>query len=1073
MITIQLLGGFGVWQDGQPGPRFPTQKARALLAYLAYQADQAQPRSVLADLLWPDASAQRSAHNLRQALTFLRQGLAEGHAAANLIITRQSVRLTPGPALQIDILNLAHLLATDDRTAWAEAVALYHGPLLAGFYLDDAPEFETWLLAERERWQATILSTLSKLADFHRVRGEYNLARTHLQHTLSLDPWHEQAYRELMRLQAMQGDRAGALAQFEKARQALKIGLGVTPLPETEALADQIRQGIFPPSPSQAQAWVLPFVGRGAEHARLAAAFTFASRPRLVLLEGVSGLGKTRLMTEFSHYATAHGTICLPGRCLAYAVPVPYQPLVMILRAALPHHQQPLPSVWLAELARLLPELTRQYPNLPPLPTNPDPTERQRLFTAVAHLLASVGTEQQPLMLLLDDLHWADTASLDLLQFLLHAQLPRLLAIGTVRPEDTPAEHPLTRLRRGLSREHLVEVITLTPLTEGAVRTLVAHWVGADDAAAMGDFLARESEGNPFVLSELVYDLVESLTPDPGPWVLPANWRAQIPRLTPALRDVVLDRVERLPPASLQALQIAAVIGHSFDLATVAEISQQSVDGFLDDWQMRHLVQWRTGAVEFAHDKIRAVLYETIPPTQRQRWHEATAQILQRQEGVAAGILAHHFYHSPDPTQALPYLLQAAEEASHLLALAEVITLCNQALAISPISLSMQYELFRQRQRAYQFGGDTEGEGRDAAALVHIAQQTGEPRQLAEAVQRLGRFYYLRGQISEARQTIMEIVNLARMSGQVDVAVRVLNMVAMLFRETVAGQAEALRYQAEALGLARAAANPQFEAMLMCDTAVLLAEKGDWGEALRLAQAGLALLRQEKAEGYLPHALYILGGLWREIGQMTQAQDRLDEALALCQQQGIGTYLLSIHLERGRLALERDQLTEARQSYAQVQQLAEQAGRSLIVGKAHLGLGWVAYQDGDFTQAHLHLEQAIALCGQEELRTQLIAQALLGLTWLGLDQVAKAVAVIEVGMAIAAAGERVLVARPQLYWTYYRILTYAGRPMEARDWLQMAQTLLITQSARLPDPWRETFLNGVPVHHHIYRTLSR
>lgn len=1070
MLDIQLLGGFAVWQDGALVPLFRTQKVRALLVYLALQPERAHPRPVLADLLWPDAPPTRSAHNLRQALTFLRQGLTKGNAAANLTITRQAVRLTPGPGLQIDLLQMAAQLEQATPAALTQAVDLYRGPLLDGFSLDDAPEFETWLLVERERWHTTVLTTLNQLAVYHRVRGEYSLAHSYLQRVITLDPWYEQAHRELMRLLALQGDTVGALAQFEKVRQTLWEHLGVKPLAETQALAEQIKQGLFPAASKQNTQGLMRFVGRGGEHARLAAAFTNLPRPHLILVEGESGIGKTRLLTEFSRYAAAHGAICLMGRCLPYAVPVPYQPLAMILRAALPRQQIPIAPFWQAELARLLPELAVQ-----PTDTHTDGAEQQRLFAAIAEFLNTIGRPNQPLLLLLDDLHWADTASLDVIQFLLHQPLPRLLLLGTVRPEDAPSNYPLTRLRRTLSRERLVERVYLSPLDQAAIQAIAADWVVAEDAAALTAFLFHESEGNPFVLTELLYDLAEELRLGPAPWQLPRNWAAVAPRLTAGLRDVVLDRVERLLPASLRALQIAAVMGHTFDPATLDVVVGQPTTAWQQDWQLRHLVRPPNDpnpdqVLEFSHDKIRAVVYEMIPLERRQVWHGVVAQVLQQKPGSAAATLAHHFFHGPDPAQALPHLLQAAQAAYEMLAFAEVVILCTQALSLDPTPLATRYELLRQRQRAYQFLGDTDSEGRDAAALIQVAQQSGDPRQLADAVQRLGRFYYLRGQVEEARQTIGEVINMARRAGQVDVVVRVLNMLAMLFRATVTGQAEALRLQNEALEIARAAAQPVFAAMLLCDTAVILAEKGEYGAALDSVQAGLAILRANEASSYLPHALYILGGLWREIGQFASAQAMLDEALALCQKLNTATYLLSVHLECGHLALEREQFEEAQQHYAQVQQLAEKADRPLIIAKAHLGLGVVAYHGGDFALARTHLEQAVALCGRDEKQTRVLVQAWLGLVLWGQERLPEALQVIGEGMAVVAAGDDILAARPRLYWHYYRILLAAGQQQKARRWLQMAQALLDSQSATLPDPWREHFLNAVVLHRQIMRS---
>lgn len=188
---------------------------------------------------------------------------------------------------------------------------------------------------------------------------------------------------------------------------------------------------------------------------------------------------------------------------------------------------------------------------------------------------------------------------------------------------------------------------------------MVAHWVEPGDAAAFAAVLYQGSEGNPFVLSELLYDLAETLALGPGLWRLPDDWRKHVPHLTPGLRDVVLDRRQRLPPASLRVLQIAAIIGQTCDTTLLDEVAGQATGDWRQEWQTRHLVHSEGQSphhVVFSHDKIRAVVYESIPIAQRQAWHGAVAQACQQRGDSVAVTLAHHFYHSPDPTQALPYL---------------------------------------------------------------------------------------------------------------------------------------------------------------------------------------------------------------------------------------------------------------------------------------------------------------------------------------------------------------------------------------------------------------------------------
>jgi tetratricopeptide (TPR) repeat protein len=784
-----------------------------------------------------------------------------------------------------------------------------------------------------------------------------------------------------------------------------------------------------------------------------------------VLLEGVLGIGKSRLMSEFRRYAAVHGAVCLFGRCLSYQVPVPYQPLVMALRESLAALRETIPQVWLAELARLLPEIAAENPDLSQLSPTGDAAERQRLFSAVTHLVDRVGQPQQTVIMFLDDLHWADKASLDLLQFLLYEGPARLLIIGAYRPEDTPAAHPLTQLRRSLSRERRVEIIPLQPLEQTSIESLVANLVQASDRVRLAKFLSPESQGNPFFLTELLYSLREIAAAGSSVWKLPPGWEQDIQPLTRSMQDVVLDRVERLSPVSLNALKAAAVIGHTFEAAMLAAVSERDTAEFLVDWQQRHLVKSVGSGYEFAHHKIQQVVYETIRLAQRQAWHLAAGQYLAGQDGSTNRTtqLAHHYYHSAEPVLALPYFLQAAREAIEVLAFEEVVFLCTLALTLSPLELVVHYQLLQLRHRAYQFIGDTESEGRDAMEMVGLAQNSGDPRQLADAVQRLGRYYYLRGELEEARQTFSEVVGVAKASGDVGTAVRILDTLAMLFRGSVTGQKEALRLQDEALAMARDAAASQMEAMLLADKSVILAEIGILGTAVELIQRAEKLLRAENVTGYLPHVLYIRGGVYSLIGQYELAQADFDEALTLCKALNIGTYLTVIYSNMGRLALAAGKFDMARRHYSEMLHLAEVDGRPLVVGKAQLGLGWAAYLEADFQSAFDYLSRSIALCEREDVQNRVLAEALLGLTLVGLNETKQAVKVIDNGIKLFEAGEKVLVEKPQIFWSYYWILQEAGRTAEADHWLRAGRELVAAQAESLPEQWREAFyksLNG-------------
>ncbi|MCE7988792.1 MAG: hypothetical protein DYG89_47155 [Caldilinea sp. CFX5] len=259
-LVLNLLGAFEVTvaTTSPTGRAFATDKVRALLAYLALEPAQAHRRETLAALFWPEINHQSALTNLRQTFHRLRDGLervAPGSSDALFTVTKQTMQLNQ-TALTVDAIRFTTLLAASERHAHADlatceaclerlgqAVALYRGELLAGFGLGDAAPFEEWLLLRRELYQQQALLALQKLTDAHEQRGDDDQAHTYASRQVALDPYREEAHRQLMRLLALRGLTSQALTQYERCCQLLRDELGVPPADETVALMEQIRTG--------------------------------------------------------------------------------------------------------------------------------------------------------------------------------------------------------------------------------------------------------------------------------------------------------------------------------------------------------------------------------------------------------------------------------------------------------------------------------------------------------------------------------------------------------------------------------------------------------------------------------------------------------------------------------------------------------------------------------------------------------------------------------------------------------------------------------------------------------------
>lgn len=338
-LVLSLFGSLQAILDGRPVSAFESDKARALLVYLAVESDRPHTREKLAGLLWPDSTEAAARASLSQALANLRSALGDRDAdPPSLLATRQSVQFNREADAEVDVLRFSDLAGLTKLSGLQEAVSLYRGRFLEGFSLPGCPEFEEWLLLVQEHLHRLAMEALAHLADAYEAREEFGRALPFAWRQLELDPWWESAHRQAMRLLARSGQRDAALAQYQACRRLLLEELAAEPSPETVRLYEEIRDGTVaaeprgldvPPGP-------LPgfltggepavargvFVAREGELGWLGTALSGAleGRGRGVFVVGGPGRGKTMLLNEFARRALdAHpGLLVAMGTCNAY-----------------------------------------------------------------------------------------------------------------------------------------------------------------------------------------------------------------------------------------------------------------------------------------------------------------------------------------------------------------------------------------------------------------------------------------------------------------------------------------------------------------------------------------------------------------------------------------------------------------------------------------------------------------------------------------------------------------------------------------------------------------------------------
>lgn len=821
-LELAFLGCFQVLLNGRPVADFKSDKARALLAYLAVEADRPHRREALAGLLWPERADRDALSNLRYTLASLRRTIGD-HAATPpfLLITPHTIQFNRASDHWLDVAEVERLIADrrwlladggaqsasvfgrspvaaprpqagEEVTRLQSALSLYRGGFLAGFSVGDAAPFEEWALLRREQIGQQVMAALGSLAAYHAARGEYAQAQAQARRQVALEPWSEEAHRILMWALAADGQRNAALHQYQVCRALLRDELGVEPAEETTALYQAIRAGALGggaggresggaaasagPLPVQRPS-PAPFVAREEPLGRLEVSLhaTLAGAGRVVCVVGEAGSGKTALLHEFARRAMrAHADLVVAGgNCNATGgIGDPYLPFREILQllsgdiearrageALAPEHVRRL---W-AVLPDAVEALTEVGPDLigafvpradlalraeafarqaaagarPPhhgrLAQPPKeggghdaPLQQAALFDQVTRVLQALA-RRRPLLLVLDDLQWADTGSISLL-FHLGRRLTgsRILVAVAYRPDALAAPtgdagHPLASVVNELRR---ITGETPIDLDECAGRPFVEALLDAEPNRLGADFreqLLRHTEGHPLFTVELLRGLEErgDLVRDAdGRWIEgPAlHWETLPGRAEAAIAE----RIGRLPDRCRMLLAAASVEGEEFTAETVARVLGLDEPAVLQclssDLGERHrlvaavslrrLGARKVSRYRFRHHLFQQYLYDHLDPVRRVHLHEAVGNAVEQVYGEApdeleasAPRLAWHFEAAGLADRAAAYHLQAGGRAVRLAAHDEAISHLTRGLALletlpeTPARLRLELDL--------------------------------------------------------------------------------------------------------------------------------------------------------------------------------------------------------------------------------------------------------------------------------------------------------------------------------------------------------------------------------------------
>jgi predicted ATPase len=988
---------------------------------------------------------------------------------------------------------------------------------MADFSLPNAPEYETWQQLTAEQMRQIYLRTVAQLVNQAAAAGHHHQAIQYAQQCLAVDELDETMQARLIGLYTAVGDRTAALRQFERCALALERELGVSPLPETRAALQPMTARPAPiPAAPPSPALELPLVGRD-ETLNWLGAVVADPAAGLILLSGEPGMGKSRLLQET---LAAHGGVTLVGAGHPGGETLPYQPLLQALRPtlqALPGARAPesalwtaVPGHWVVELLPLLPELAAALPALPAPPPAPDPTLAQsRLYEALAQTMAAFAG-QTPLLLCLDDLQWADAATLGWLRYLAARPWPAQFAIlAACRPQDTSRLDPL---RRAFARVGRLAELAVGGLTADDVKLLLSRLTPQPTETICAQ-IWQATGGNPFFILEIIRDLQESDQLGQPPSDLP---------LPGSVREAILTRLSALTPLARQLLEAAAVLSPHLDerllRQTAARSEAETADG-LDELLAHRLLGMANGqssmvngqwSIAFPHGLLQTAVYQSLTPWRRKLLHRRAGEALAQFQPENAAVLADHFAAGEVWETAVFHYQRAAAQARELYAYEVALAQLNRAFALLPHlpeADAARLALLRQRlalRRALVQLAEWEADAADllrlgtavgdavaqlealeaqislhvlqsdfalveetAAAALALAAQTGDRPAEARIRQTLG--WHLADALGRSREGLAQLQMACRLAREVgETAVLYQSLCNLAFAQRAEGQCAAARASAEqALALTAyqpgSPPHPAFADALR-ELGEANAYLGRWEEARRQLRPLLDLYQTLNDPWAYGAVLYNFGLYSSNMGQHEEAVAALRQLVALSEAVGLppdSDYGIWHRVGLARALLAADRVAEAG---ALLQGLHTE---KLALGRPYLAwartMAEYHLQQGEGAAALALLQPAVDWWRQNASLHDadvllLLAQALL--------------AVGERERAATAVGEAAAHLAPtdiaryhlRLYWTQYQV---SGDPTA----LAAARAELERQAAAFTDSaLRRAFLQAVPRHAQIYKS---
>jgi DNA-binding SARP family transcriptional activator/Flp pilus assembly protein TadD len=1004
-LKIELFGEFQVWrgEDLLESQVWGRQKTRSLLKLLLTRPGRAFSKDEILEALWPDVSSEAAERSLRVTVSLLRRALepelGRGSDSRYVLSKRPGYSFSEQADCEVDAWKFEkhrqRAEAARDAGELDAAICEYRGALdlVRGEFLAEEP-YEDWAMEAREEWREKQLAAFSGLAKCLALKGRYAEAIEASKHALALDEYRDELHRRLMLYHYCAGEQGRALRTYRDYARVLKEELGATPSPELVRLKEQIEARNVPGVDEGQRRYPRPrrplrfpyslsrtrFVGRDGEYAWLAERLREAAEGvgGAVAVAGEAGVGKTRLAEEFLGYARSRGALVLSGRCFEQELSAPLEPVVDAL--------EPLPTTDDAVTQVSHPDLGYQR--------EAQPRDSARVYRALTRGLVRESRDDghEGLVFFVDDVQWADPATLDFLSYLARRILDeRILLVFTYRREDAPG---LWGWLNRLGGRRAVATLSLDRLTLEDITEMLARMSsrGFGELASLAGFLHRESEGNAFYAVEYLRWLIEA-------GIVEIDARRRISGLEGGLlREGVLPSgvrsllgawLDEVGEEAERVLEMAAVLGRSFALGLLGRATargEAETFGLIRPLMASGLVvETPEGTYYFSHDKLRQTLYEGIEGHRRRELHLRAAKALGEDEPAE---LAHHYLRAGAWRPALENLTRAARKAEESYAWDAALGTYARALKVAeklPDTGETRFELLGARERLLEQMGRREERGEAVREMLELAKRFGDLPRIAEVhVRRIGALAALsdpEGAEEAGRAAVALFKELSEKAGEARAHREVSSV-----RWMRGDHAGALEAGFEALRIHRELGDRWGEAGDVWNIARVYRGMGDYDNALEWIEESSRMYSEMGDELGESRRVDAMIAIHRERGDLKAALSFSLEALQYNIGIGIKDRNVFQHSSCGKLYLQLGDPQEALTHFRAAASLSREIGYTYHEGHSLMSAGISLEQLGDPAGAADAYERAVELLEaaheesgmDDDLRAKAEAQALLG-----------------------------------------------------------------------------------------------